>query len=215
MYDQTKDNRTLWSCTIYSILNMLYFDFCVKIEDSLILRLVAYMESIWKLLPKWAVFDVIYPAVVSLINLRYWINLKIEKSTISKWLDKEHSWSLGVKWFTSSWLKKWTDDWVMSREDIDWILANIKNGSWHNHIIKKRKNKDIWIIIDSWWWVAYTIKLEDLKYAMQKGLYYDTARRIVPADTFTKKLKAECLKKKNELWRELTEEEFKQLKDTI
>jgi len=41
--------------------------------------------------------------------------------------------------------------------------------------------------------------LEVLKYAMEKGLYYDTARRIVPDNDFTKRLKIECLNKYKEL----------------
>mgnify|MGYP006995911029 CR=1 FL=1 len=211
MYDQTKDKRTLWSCTIYTILNMLRYDFCVKIEDSLILKLVAYMEKIWKLLPKWADFNIIYPAVVGLINLRYWIKLKIEKSSISKGLDDDNSWSLWVKGFSSKWLKRWTDDWLMSKDDIDWILWNIKTGSWHNHMIKKRKNSDTRMILDSWGWVKYEIKLEDLKYAMQKWLYYDTARRIVAEDEKTKLVKFRCYTLYSKLWRELTEEEFKKV----
>lgn len=215
LYDQTKQRKTFYSCTVYTILNMLKFDFCVKIEDDMILRLVAYMESIWKLLPRWAYFDIIYPAVVGFINLRYWIKLKVEKSFISKGLDTTHSWSLWIKGFSSTWLKRWTDDWIMSREDIDWILANVTNGSWHNHMIKRRKSKDIWIIIDSWGWVAYTIKLDDLKYAMGRGLYYDTARRIVPADNFTKELKKECLFQYKRLNRVLTYQEFKTIKKNL
>jgi len=38
----------------------------------------------------------------------------------------------------------------MSKDDIDWILKNIKNGSGHNHIIKKQKSNNNWVLIDSW-----------------------------------------------------------------
>ena len=46
MYDQTLDKRTKRSCTIYTMLNILKYDFGVVVKDSMIYKIVAYMESI-------------------------------------------------------------------------------------------------------------------------------------------------------------------------
>lgn len=214
-YNQTKQETTKYSCTVYTFLHLILLDFGVRIPDDMIIKFVYYLEKIWVLvLNKWASFSIIYPAMVKYVNWKYWVKLEVKTSSISAWLDDISAWSLWIKKLTTQGQKLWTSDWVFTKEDVDKSLT-FKNAYGHNHWVKKGNKSDKWIIFDSWNGVNYECDLETLKYWVTKNLYYDTSRAIVPKDEFTKRLQKALIFKAKKKWDTLTIEEFNQVKYDI
>ena len=190
-------------------------DFWVKIPDTLIIKFVYYLESVGALiLSQWAIFSIIYPIMTKYVNSKYWVNLEVKTSSISKWLDDISSWSLWLKRLTTMGQQLGTDDWVFTKYDVDLALA-YNNGYWHNHLWKKSNLNDRGLIVDSWNWITYECDLEVLKYWVKQGLYYDIWRAIVPKDDFTKQLQKALIYKAKKLKRTLTLEEFENVKLNI
>jgi len=213
MYDQTKDKRTKRSCTIYTMLNILKYDFGVVVKDSMIYKIVAYMESIGALLPNWAYFAVIYPAMCKLINMKEGINLKVKTSYISKWLDDKSMWGLWFLKLSRLSIKLSQDNWLTI-----WDIQEIaKSGtwSWHNHAVKQSNLNVSWKIVDSWGADSYTTSLAALKEGVLLWVYYDRARTIVPADLRTEKIQVKCVNQAKKMWRFLTYREFTKIKKSI
>ena len=214
-YNQTKQETTKYSCTVYTFLHLILLDFGVRIPDDMIIKFVYYLEKIWVLvLNKWASFSIIYPAMVKYVNWKYWVKLEVKTSSISAWLDDISAWSLWIKKLTTQGQKLWTSDWVFTKEDVDKSLT-YKNAYGHNHWVKKGNKSDKWIIFDSWNGVNYECDLETLKYWVTKNLYFDTSRAIVAKDEFTKRLQKALIFKAKKKWDTLTIEEFNQVKYDI
>ena len=208
LYNQKKQDETNYACTIYTFCHIILFDYWIRIDDHLIIKFTYVLEKLWVFFRlSWAKFDVIYPAMVKYVNVRYWINLKIKQSTISKWLDEVSTWSLWLKRLTIKGQKLGTDDWVFTKDDVDKALT-FKNAYGHNYCVKKGKAW-LWIVIDSYNWVHYNCDIEVLKYWVTKWLFYDTARAIIPWDAFTERLQKSLIYKAKKFWRALNEEELK------
>lgn len=217
IYDQTKYKDTRFACTIYTLLIMLKFDFWVKIEDDLILRLVYYAERIWVLvLTEWAYFNVIYPALIKFINLRYWIKLDLKAIDIRNWIIKDWlTYSLGLKKLSNFQQSLALDDKVFSKADVDRVLSS---SAWYWHNLAYLN----WVVLDPWKWIAYRLDRETLLYAVNKWLFFPTARYIIPWNEFTnllqKSLKTALKvkrKKTNNVREFLTYEEFKEIKRNV
>jgi hypothetical protein len=217
IYDQTKHKDTRHACTLYTLLIMIKFDFWVKIEDDLILKLVYYAERIWALsLTQWAYFAVIYPALIKFINLRYWINLALVNTDTRNGIMRE--------WITYAlWLKQLSnlqqilalDDKEFSKADVDRVISD-KRWGWHALAYKD------WFVIDPWKWIVYRMTKETLVYAVNKWLFYATARHITPVDKFTTILQKSLLtslkvkrKKSWDIKQFLTYTEFKEIKRNV
>lgn len=209
-YDQTKDKRTKYSCTIYTMLNILKFDYGIVVKDDTIYKIVAYMEKIGALLPKWAYFAVIYPAMCTLINLRTWLKLKIKKSSITRWLDDKSMWWIWTKKLSASYLSLWKDDYWISTDDIRKIAKDDK-GSGHNHWIKQSNSNAAWILLENWGGLVFRTWLKALREWVKLWVYYDTARTLIPADDRTAKLQKKCIALVKKRWRLITYEEFKKM----
>ena len=81
LLDQTTNRDMMYACTIYTQLHILMFDYNIRIEDSVIFKLVYYMEKLGKIvLTEWAYFNVIYPAVAAVISWYYGIKLEVRKT---------------------------------------------------------------------------------------------------------------------------------------
>lgn len=208
-YDQTKEDFTKYSCTIYSMLNMIKYDFWVSLKDSYIYSIVYYMEKIWALLPRWAYFGIIYPAMVKLIEIQTWLKLKIKIWYISSWLDNISMWGLWAKRLSSLSISL-SKDWFLSVEDMK-TIADSEKWSWHNHVVKLKHNNNEWIILDSRGGLVYWTSLEALKKWVDLWIYYDKARALIPADEKTRKVKEYCIKYVRETWRFISWERFKKL----
>lgn len=208
-YNQRNFEQTKYACSIYTLLHILMLDFWIRLDDKMILEFVLELEKRWVIdLKKWAEFDLLYNEAIRFLNKKFWINLKIKKSSISKWLDNISAWSLWLKKLTAQWQKLWTIDWVFSKEDVDLAIL-FKNAYGHNHFAKEWNKTKEWQVWDSWNWVSYKCDLSVLQYWVKKWLYYDTARAIVPWDTFTSRLQKSLIYKAKKNKRLLTIEEFK------
>ena len=207
MYNQKLDPRTKYSCTIYTMLNIIKWDYGIEVQDSTIFKIVAYMEKIWALMPKGAYFSVIYPAMCKLISWKTWLNLKVEKSSISKWLDDKSTWSLWAKRLSSLSIKLSQDGWITVADMKE--IAKSEKGSGHNHACKLWNESNQWNIIESWGWTVYKTSLAALKEGVLLWIYYDTARTLLPADDRTKRIQKKMVKKVKETW------EFLQLNKSL
>ena len=199
-YDQTKSENTKYSCTIYTMLNIIKYDFWVEVSDSIIFKIVAYMEGIGALWPKWAYFSVIYSAMVKLIEYKTWFKLKIKKSSISKWLDDKSMWAL--------WFKKLSDLSIGLAKDDHWIttfdiqeIAKSHKWSGHNHAVKLWNVSNKWTVLDSWWGFTYHTSLAALKEGVLLDVYYDVARTLVAADERTKRLQKKYVSVAKRTWK--------------
>lgn len=182
-YDQTLQKQTGYACTVYSMLNIIKYDYGIELKVDWILKIVVYMEKIGVLFPKWAVFSVIYPAMTKLIEMKTGFKLNIKKSSISSGLDNKSMWGL---WFkkASRLYKTLSQDWQITKEDIE-ELVKAKGWYGHNHAWKLWNKTHKWIMIETLWGYAYTYTLDNLQRAEIMGLYYDTARTLVPWDSKT------------------------------
>lgn len=211
MYDQTKQSKTKYSCTIYTMLNIIKYDFWVELKDSLIFYMVYYFEKIWALLPKWAYFSIIYPAMVKLIEWKTGFKLKVKLSQISKWLDDISMWGLWYKRLSSLSVTLSKDDWVISIEDIKEIYKS-KKWSGHNHAFKQWNKSWEWTVVESWGGYTYQMDIKTLKEAEKLWIYYDNARTLLPADDRTKKFQKLLITRAKKFKRFISYEDFLTLK---
>lgn len=179
-YNQRLQGQTAYACTIYTMLNILQFDYWVVVKIDNILWIVNYMEKIGALMPKGAYFWVIYPAMVKLLEWKTGLKFKVKKWYISQGLDSKYAWGL---WFlkATKYYETLARDQLIDKEDIDLIIKN-KKGYGHNHFWKRGT------IIESLWGYHYKVDINTLKYAVNKWVYYDSARTIIPWDERTKKI---------------------------
>lgn len=185
-YNQKLQESTYYACTIFSMLNILKYDYGIHVNIDNILWIVKYMEKLWALLPKWAYFPVIYPAMVKLLEWKTWMKFKIKKSYISSWLDAKHMWGLGFK-RASKFYKELAQDQLIDKIDIDKIKSWPK-WYWHNHAWKRGS------ILETLWGYKYEVSIKTLKYAVKQWVYYDTARTIVPWDARTERIQKELIR---------------------
>ena len=200
-YNQKLQSETFYACTIYSMLNILKFDFWISVNIDNILWIVKYMEKLWALLPKWAYFSVIYPAMVKLLEWKTWMKFKVKVNYISAWLDTKHAWGL---WFkrASKFYKTLAKDQLIDKIDIDKI-KEWPNGYWHNHSWKRGK------VLETLGGYYYEMSLKTLKYAVKQWIYYDTARTIVAWDTKTENIQKELVRIAKKTGKTMPYENFK------
>jgi len=168
-YNQLLQKDTYYACSIYALLNLFKYDYWVIIPINLILKLLIYLERLWVFFRLWwAVADVIYPIAIKYINIRYWISLKIEKTTVDKITNKR--WY--ILWFkkATTLYKKNAEDWEITKEDINAFSSYKDNG--HFHYWKR------WEVVESLGWFRSRLSLDNLSYAFEKGFYYPTIRTI-------------------------------------
>jgi hypothetical protein len=205
-YNQELQKQTWYSCTIYTMLNIIKYDYWVELKIDWILKIVIYMEKIGALLPWGAYFAVIYPAMTKLISYKTWLNLKVKKSSISVWLDNKSMWGL---WFkkSSRLYKDLANDWVITKKDYYKISKHSK-WYWHNHAVKQGNNSKKWTFLETLGWLSYTVSLKDLQYAQKIDLYYDPARTLIPWDERTKRAQKKLIKMAEERKEFISYEEF-------
>lgn len=201
IYNQKEQKDTYYACTIYSMLNILRFDFGIHVNIDNILWIVKYMEKIWALLPKWAYFSVIYPAMVKLLEWKTGMKFKVKVSYISAGLDTKRMWGLGFK-RSGKLYKELSKDQLIDKLDIDKIKEWPK-GYWHNHAWKRGK------ILETLGGYHYEISIKTLKYAVKQWIYYDTARTIVAWDERTEKIQKELLRIAKKTGKTMPYEKFK------
>lgn len=208
-YNQKKHKKTRYSCTIYTMLNIIKYDYGIEIKDDIIFKIVSYMEKIGVLLPKGAIFSIIYPAMCKYINLKTWMKLKVKDWFIRAWLDDVHTWWLWAQ--KLSWLYiDLAKDWVIWPSDMS-AIAKDGRWSWHNHAVKKSNKNSTWKLLESWGGKVYTTSIKALKHWVNLWIYWNRARTLVPADARTVRIQLKCLKDAKNKWRFLTYKEFKHI----
>jgi hypothetical protein len=145
-----------------------------------------------------------------LIKLKTGLNLKVKKSSISRWLDDKSMWWLWAKKLSSLSIELALDDGWITMNDMKTIAKSDKGG-WHNHCIKQSNKNASWTLVESWWGISYKTSLKALMEWVLLGIYYDTARTLVPADTKTEKIQAKCVAIAKKKWRYVTYEELKKM----
>ena len=199
--NQRLQKDTNYACSIYTMLHILQFDYGVSVNIDNIMWIVKYMEKIWALLPKWAYFAVIYPAMVKLLEWKTGLKFWIKESYISAWLDTKHSWGL---WFlkATKFYETLARDQLIDKQDIDKIVENEK-GYWHNHFWKRGN------VLESLGGYHYEMSLKTLKYAVKQWVYYDRARTIVPWDERTEEIQKRLISIAKKKWKFMSWKQFK------
>lgn len=205
-YDQTLQKQTFYACTIYTILNILKYDFWVHVDLDWILKTVMHMEKIWALLPKGAYFAIIYPAMALYLWNQLKIKLKVKESYISEWLDSISMWWLGFKKWSKLY-KELSRDGRMSYWDVDRI-SKADSSFYHNHWRKESNKTGIWIMVESRFGYPYWFAMWVLKNALKKDLYYDKARTLIPDGLESRLIQERTIQEAKRLWRTLSIKEY-------
>lgn len=187
IYNQRLQKDTNYACTLYTMLHILRLDFWVSVNIDNIMWIVKYMEKIGALLPKWAYFSVIYPAMAKLLEWKTGLKFKIKTGYISQGLDNKHGWGA---WFmkASRYYETLARDGEITKADIDLIKADT-SWYWHNHFFKRDS------ILESLGAYRYKMSISTLKYAVKQWVYYDRVRTIVAWDERTAKIQKELIAK--------------------
>jgi len=199
--NQRLQTETKVACTLYTMLNIIKYDYKVTVKIDWILKLVVYMEKIGALLPMWAYFGVIYPAMVKVLEWKTGFKFKVKVWYISQWLSDDYGRGLGFK-KASKFYETLARDKLIDKSDIDQIKAK-KWWGWHNHMIKRD------LIVESLGGYYYKITKDTLKYAEREWIYYNTARTIVPWDKRTIELKERLNKIFKHTWEYMSWEQFR------
>lgn len=199
--NQRLQKETWYACTLYTMLNIIKYDYKVTVKIDWVLKLVNYMERIGALLPNGAYFSVIYPAMVKVLEWKTGLKFKIEVWYISQWLSDDYWRGLWFK-HANKFYQSLAEDWELTKDDIDQIK---KNNKWagHNHMLKRN------IIVESLWGYYYEVTPETLKYAVEQWVYYDTARTILPWDERTEYRKKRLNEIYTATWKYMSWEKYR------
>jgi len=192
IYNQKLQKETVVACSIYSMLNIMKYDYFVDVYIKNILWIVKLMQKIGALMPTGAYFNIIYPAFVKLIEFKTWLKFKVEKGYISKWVDKRYTRWVGLLKANLDY-KRLTKDGVLTAEEMD-TINNSKFGSGHNNIIKWIPENKLWTVAESLWGFSYRVAFKNIQYGQSIWLYYDTVRTILPRDDRTKAIQKKLIK---------------------
>jgi hypothetical protein len=183
IYNQYTSQETKYACTIVSLLQILLYNYWIKVEYNFIVKLAIFFDRMgafnifW-----WATFSIIDEAFVRYLNNKLGLNFKIEKTTIPKLqMEDWRTFQLWIKKYSTSKFNK-AKEWNMfTKESIDYIMS-FNGGVWH------AVNYD-WT---AWWYFIDTnasentrLPLDILKYGHSEWLFFTNLRTIIPADIYT------------------------------
>lgn len=181
-YNQNNQQYTRMACTIYTLCNIIKYNFWIVVVDNFIIRLCKYFESInvWSPI-QWAIFAIIYPAFIKNLNSKLWLNFRLVSwniNTLSNtdtncwwvWMIHYHNWQQLII------------DWVFSQDDVDQF--NKYNWQTFEHNIW-RDGSDWWYLINTDWWNPIKCSIDTLKYMVKTWILWGAIRTIQPADEMT------------------------------
>jgi len=188
IYNQSWDKFTRNWCTLYTLFWIVKLQWWITVSNKLIkdTLVVAEKEKVWYQ-SWWAYFAIIYDWFVIKVFERTQVKINIKAVDINSKVFENLIESWYAFWL---WLKNWNAnyinsviDWFITKEEIDMIALV---GGWfqHNHIYFN------WKLYDSIWSLKNqnpTLTLENLRYAVQKWIYYPTARTLVMEDKLLEK----------------------------
>lgn len=193
-YNQYLNTKTKNSCTLYTLCNIMLYDYWVMVYPNFLLKASLYFN-----LYAWANFEFIYPAFVKELNKKLNLNFKYVKIP-TKSIDDDLLYWLWIKNYWTAKYMKFAENWEITKADVDLMTKSWVN---HNMWFTRRKN---WYIVDSDWRMPYKMNKQTLDYAVSEWKVWYWARTIIPADARTEKivhytkqmLKAESKGKLNE-----------------
>jgi len=177
------------SCSITSLLLILRFNYGIFVHPSRLIDICVYFEKLWAWSEKWwAVFSVIYKVFVWALNRKLKLKFKVDTQQIANLAknDKRAFW-LWIKGYSTLKYKKVTEDWIINKNDIDY-LATWEWWVWHNLIWDWNG-----LFKDTNWRPAAKMSLEVLQYWYKKNLFRNNIRTIEPADDETSEICALCI----------------------
>ena len=181
-YNQTLDKYSRNWCTIYSLMNILKYNFGISVKQNYLLDVLVYFDKLGKWFPAfWAYFSVIYNSFVLELNTKLWLNFVLEKQYISSFISDTRSWGIWVKNYNK--IRKDAEaKWQLTLKDVDLM----KNYDWksyfHNLVWDGSKGG---YIINSAWNKPFKCKLKVLKALQKNNFTYDPMRTIEPATEYT------------------------------
>ena len=186
-YNQSLERFTRNGCSIYTLYMIIQIQWGIIVDNEFIKSTLrkAEEQKVWY--ESWgAYFNKIYKWFSQAIYNRTKVIVTVKALDIrSKEFEEMYNdWYAFGLWLKYAWLwyKKAREDWIITEQEIsefeDWAVY------WHNHTYFK------WLIVDSLWsvsWKPIKMSLENLKKAVDKGLYYPTARTLVMKDKLLEK----------------------------
>ena len=186
-YNQSLERFTRNGCSIYTLYMIIQIQWGIIVDNEFIKSTLrkAEEQKVWY--ESWgAYFNKIYKWFSQAIYNRTKVIVTVKAVNIysKEFEDLYNQWNAFWLWLLYAWLwyKKAREDWIITEQEIsefeDWAVY------WHNHTYFK------WLIVDSLWsvsWKPIKMSLENLKKAVDKGLYYPTARTLVMKDKLLEK----------------------------
>ena len=198
-------------CTIYTIAQIIYLQYGIKIKYSWVEKSVSYAVLEWFLLQWWAWYNKIYLWAKNRLTKRtktMWnlVEVNIASSRFEELLKDWKAFWLGLKYGNPQYLQAIRDN-VLTNEEISQINSK-KGWFWHNHCYFYRDGKyyigEVYWEKGSKYGKTVECSLETLRRAVSLGVYYATARTIYLQDNEENRL----LIKYNKLYQETTPEEY-------
>jgi len=183
IYNQYLNKETKYACTIISLLQILLYNYWIKVEHNFIVKLAIFFDRMgtfdmfW-----WATFSIIDEAFVKYLNKKLWLNFKIIKTTIPQL--KQEDWMTYQLWITKYSTSKFNKakEWNMfTKESIDYIMSF---SWWVWHAVNYDWTAG-WYFIDTNASENTRLPLDVLKYGYDRWLFFKNLRTISPADEYT------------------------------
>lgn len=175
-YNQYTDKYLHSACSIVSLLNILKYRYAVIVKPDFIMKLAIYFEKLWKRIPTyWADFNVITPAFISYLNFKTGLKFVLWLRKIST-LDPldVNTYMIWVKWYTSKKFNKIKADWIITKEEMDYL----RTFNWGVSHAVSFDNSAGWYFIDTDWGSNTKLSLETLRYGVKLWLFGDNMRTI-------------------------------------
>ncbi len=182
MYNQKEQIRTRNACTIYTMLDIMLYNFWIKVELNFILKVCVYLENLWVWSEKnWAVFKIIFNTAVKEINKKLWLNfLLIEKTITSLNETDKRTWAVWTPKLTKEWYVYIRDS-ILTFDEWKKLNESLSKAFWHS------MTWDSWILLDHFW-NKIDCHLSNMKELVKIWWLWDTIRTFQEWDELTKQV---------------------------
>jgi len=186
-YNQSLERFTRNGCSIYTLYMIIQIQWGIIVDNEFIKSTLrkAEEQKVWY--ESWgAYFNKIYKWFSQAIYNRTKVIVTVKAVNIysKEFEDLYNQWNAFWLWLLYAWLwyRKAREDGIITEKEINEFQKWAEY--WHNHTYFKG------LIVDSLWtvsWKPIKMSLENLRKAVDKGLYYPTARTLVMKDKLLEK----------------------------
>ena len=183
MYNQYENTETKYACSIVSLLHILLYRYAIEVTPNFMIRTAIFFDKLWKFdMYRGATFSVIDDAFVFALNWKLDLKFTIVENTVTNLQSSnKKTYQLWVKNYSTYKWNKIKQDWIIQKEDIDYLTK----FSWNSgHAL----NYDWGYLIDTDGSKIIKMSLDVLKYWLEKDIFRDTIRTIEPENKFTKEV---------------------------